>query len=186
MNRSKAVFNFFLYLLTVLFIYNSFGYLFLIIPAKAIIKKIVHYSIEKDKFNSDELEVLAFNLTDLNMNKYNFEWEEADKEFRFNGKMYDVKSSECRGDSIYYTCYYDEKESILDELFASHISRKKENEPNVSTVRIVLIALFSEEIKADFQNPRNNIPSIISFEFSKGKANKLIEDVPTPPPQLLS
>lgn len=186
MKHSKAAYKAFLYLLAVLFVFNSFGYLCLIIPAKVIIKKIVHHSLEKNKFDSEDLEVLAFKITELGEHKYDFEWEEADKEFRFNGKMYDVKSSERRGDSIYYTCYYDEEESILDELFASHISKKKENAQNVSSVRVVLIAVFNETIKHEFQNPRNNIPEMISLEYSRGKINKLIEDVPTPPPQFLS
>ena len=186
MKHSKAADKAFLYLLAVLFVFNSFGYLCLIIPAKVIIKKIVHHSLEKNRFDSEDLEVLAFKIKDLSELKYDFEWEEADKEFRFNGKMYDVKSSERRGDSIYYTCYYDEEESIMDELFASHISKKKENAQNVSSVRVVLIAVFNETIKHEFQNPRNNIPEMISLDYSRGKINKLIEDVPTPPPQFLS
>jgi len=169
----------------IVFIFNSFGYLCLIIPAKLMIKKIVHYSLEKDKFNSDDLEVLAFKLIDLNEHKYDFEWEEAGKEFRFNGKMYDVEKMEVKGDSIYYKCYYDHKENILEEIFAIYFcNNKKDKTRNVSN-HVMFFGLYSESIK-NINPLQNNTAINIRLPKTEDRLMNQIKDVLTPPPRLIS
>lgn len=182
--RHKKHSRIFCLLITLVFVYISFGYLFLFIPAKVLIKEIVQYSIEKKEIKSEELSTLVFDLTDLKKNKYDFIWVKKNKEFRFNGKMYDVEDRKIIGDSIYFICYYDHKENILEELFASHFSNNKKGELQSSSFRIILFGVFTEEVCTLNQVRPINEPTLLSLCTSADKLNNLIEDVLTPPPQL--
>ena len=90
-------------LISVLFLYNSLGYLFLYFPASHLIKHFVHKAIKEKKIKPEDLSILAFKLSDLKNNKYDFIWKKPGKEFRFNGKMYDIEDKVVSGDSVYYT-----------------------------------------------------------------------------------
>jgi hypothetical protein len=88
---SNKKYSKFIYLfLAVLFVYNSFGYLFLYFPVKTIIKQVVQKTLNEKNNDNDDLSVMVFNADGLKSNKYDFIWIEADKEFKFNGRMYDV------------------------------------------------------------------------------------------------
>ena len=106
MINKKSLTNTIKYFLVVLFIYNSFGYLLLYFPVQTIIKHVVLKAINEKKIKPEELSVLTFNLKNLEENKYDFIWKKPGKEFRFNGKMYDIEDKVINGDTIYYTVYY--------------------------------------------------------------------------------
>ncbi|MBE0539636.1 MAG: hypothetical protein IH620_07985, partial [Ignavibacterium sp.] len=184
MLSSKKITSFVFAAFLLLFIYNSFGYLLLYFPARTFIKEFVSESIRQDKIEAEELSTISFNKNDLKKNKYDFVWVKPDKEFRFNGKMYDVKKQIELNDSIYFTCYYDEEENILEELFAHYFNSRKQDTTHNSALRIILVGLFSEEIKSFSYNLYDE--DIINLPLLKKGAELIapIKDIPTPPPRL--
>ena len=56
--------------LAVLFVYNSFGYLFLYFPVKTIIKQVVQKTLNEKNNDNDDLSVMVFNADGLKSNKY--------------------------------------------------------------------------------------------------------------------
>jgi hypothetical protein len=178
---SKIIYLF----LSVLFIYNSFGYLVLYFPARTIIKHTVFKSIEKKEIAPEDLSVLAFNINDLKAKKYDFKWEKPGKEFRFNGKMYDIEAEEIKDDSIYFNCYYDHKENLIEEMFTIHFSDHKKDKTQNSIQRVILIGLYSEEIKNYNSKLQNRNVTNIPLQKTEAGLLNPINDVPTPPPRII-
>lgn len=185
MLKSKKINQFIFTALILFFIYNSLGYLLLYFPARTIIKEIVSESILQDKIADEELNIISFNVNDLKNNKYDFVWIKPDKEFRFNGKMYDVKNQIELNDTIYFNCYYDKDENILEELFAHAFNNRKQDTTHNSAQRIILIGFYSEEIENLsynlFEDDINNLPLL------KKEAEFIspVKDIPTPPPRVV-
>ena len=185
MIKSKKISTCISLVIAVIIIYNSFGYLCFLLPSKLLIKEFVHRAIEKEEMDPSELSILIFNLHDLKSNKYDFEWEKLNKEFRFNGKMYDVEKSEIKGDSIYFKCYYDHKENILEEIMALYFyNNKKDKTHNISN-HLLFFGLYSESIK-DNKLIQNNAAANIRPLKTEDRIMDHIKDVLTPPPQLIS
>ena len=178
---SKIIYLF----LASLFIYNSFGYLLLYFPASSLIKHIVQISIKEKNIDPADLSVLAFNINDLKAKKYDFIWVKPGKEFRFNGKMYDIEDKEIKDDTIYFNCYYDHKENLIEEMFAIHFSDNKKDKTQNSIQRIILIGLYSEVAK--YFNSKLQNRTVANIPLQKTEAGLLnpINDVPTPPPRLI-
>lgn len=185
MHHSKYFSKIIYLFLSVLFVYNSFGYLLLYFPARTIIKQIVQKSIKEKKIDPADLSVLAFNINDLKAKKYDFIWVKPDKEFRFNGKMYDIEAKEIKGDSIYYNCYYDHKENLIEEIFALQFKDHKKDKTQNSIQRIILFGLYSEEIKNFNSNLQNRVTTNIPLQKTEAGLLNHINDVPTPPPRVI-
>lgn len=183
MIRFKELTNKVYILLAVLVIYNSFGYLLVYFPASVLIKHFVQKSIKEKKISPENLSVLAFNISDLEKNKYDFIWKKPNKEFRFNGKMYDIEDKKIKGDSIYYTVYYDHKENILEELFSLHQKDSKKDKSQNTIQRVLLVGFYFEEIKYFAFNI--NMFDISNLPLDKNGADLLnhFTDVPSPPPR---
>ena len=145
MFKGRYFTNFIYTFLVVLFVYNSFGYLLLYFPIKTIVKHFVQESVQEKNIDRDELSVLVFNVNDLAQNKYAFIWIKPEKEFRFNGEMYDVEYKRVKGDSVYYTCYFDVEENFLEKIFALQNNDFKKDKTQSTANRVILLGLFSEE-----------------------------------------
>jgi hypothetical protein len=170
-------------LITVLFLYNSLGYLFLYFPASHLIKHFVHKALKEKKINSEDLSILAFNLSDLKNNKYDFIWKKPGKEFRFNGKMFDIEDKVESGDTVYYTVYYDHNENILEELFSlQQLDNKKDKSQN-TIQRVLLVGLYYEQLKYYFTDLRDTNSSNLLLNKNEAVFHNYISDVPTPPPR---
>jgi hypothetical protein len=170
-------------ILAVLVIYNSFGYLLMYFPTSVLIKHFVQKSVKEKKINPEDLSVLAFSISDLENNKYDFVWKKPSKEFQFNGKMYDIEDKVKSGDTIYYTVYYDHKENILEEMFSLHFTNSKKDNTQSPVQRILLVGMFSEEIKLAFTILNDRITSKIPLQKNEAGLLSLIADVLTPPPR---
>ena len=170
-------------LISVLFLYNSLGYLFLYFPASHLIKHFVHKAIKEKKIKHEDLSILAFKLSDLKNSKYDFIWKKPGKEFRFNGKMYDIEDKVVSGDSVYYTVYYDHKENILEELFSLQQSDNKKDRSQSSVQRVLLLGLYYEQLKYYFIDLQDINTSNLLLNKNEAVFHNFISDVPTPPPR---
>ena len=170
-------------LISVLFLYNSLGYLFLYFPASHLIKHFVHKAIKEKKIKPEDLSILAFKLSDLKDNKYDLIWKKPGKEFRFNGKMYDIEDKVVSGDSVYYTVYYDHKENILEELFSLQQTDNKKDKSQSSVQRVLLVGLYYEQLKCSFIDLQDINTSNLLLNKNEAVFHNFISDVPTPPPR---
>ena len=170
-------------LITVLFLYNSLGYLFLYFPASHLIKYFVEKTIKEKKIKPQDLSILPFKLSDLKNNKYDFIWKKRGKEFRFNGKMYDIEDKVVCGDSVYYTVYYDHKENILEELFSLQQTDNKKDKSQNTVQRVLLVGLFYEQLKCSFTDLQDINTSNLLLNKNEAVFHIYISDVPTPPPR---
>ena len=152
-------------------------------PASVLIKHLVQKSIKEKKINPEDLSILAFKISDLENNRYDFIWKKPNKEFRFNGNMYDIEAKMISGDTIYYTVYYDHKENILEEMFALHFTHSKKENTQNSVQRILLVGMFSEEIKVVLTKLNERITSKMPLQKNEAGFLSLTKDVPTPPPR---
>ncbi len=59
----------------------------------------------------EQLTLLSFSIPEANKI---LKWKH-DKEFQYQGQMYDVVKKEIRGDSIFYVCWWDHKETLLNK-----------------------------------------------------------------------
>jgi len=170
-------------LISVLFVYNSLGYLFIYFPASHLIKHFVHKAIKEKKIKHEDLSILAFKLSDLKNNKYDFIWKKPGKEFRFNGKMYDIEHKVVSGDSVYYTVYYDHKENILEGLFSLQQTDNKKDKSQNTVQRVLLVGLYYEQIKRYFIDLQIMYTSNLLLNKNEAGFHNYISDVPSPPPR---
>lgn len=184
MIRFKILTKYVYIFLAIVIIYNSFGYVMLYLPASSIIKAVVSKSIKDKKIKIEDLSVLVFKIVDLKNNKYDFIWVKPGKEFRFNGKMYDIEDKKETEDSVYYTCYYDHKENIIEEIFSSQVANHKNDRTNY-TQRVILVGLYSENIDCNYSKHFNDDIKHIPRLIKEAVTPNPIEDIPTPPPRLI-
>ena len=74
------------------------------------VKREIKWKIAND-LDRDELTQLKFSAKEI---KIKLRWKHS-KEFEYNGEMYDIVTSESRGDSIIYWCWWDNKETQLNK-----------------------------------------------------------------------
>ena len=72
-----------------------------------------------------ELIILKFKISNT---KSNLKWKHS-KEFEYEGEMYDVVKSIVKGDTILYTCWWDNKETKLNKQLAHLIGDIIGNNP---------------------------------------------------------
>ncbi|HKK73917.1 MAG TPA: hypothetical protein VJ953_02495 [Saprospiraceae bacterium] len=80
-------------------------------------KSEVRQEVEERKergFAEEELVQLQFSKVET---QTLLRWEHA-AEFEYQGQMYDVVRSEAKGDSMYYWCFWDEEETLLNQEIA--------------------------------------------------------------------
>ncbi|MDP2365031.1 MAG: hypothetical protein Q8M94_14835, partial [Ignavibacteria bacterium] len=152
-------------------------------PTSVLIKHFVNKSIIEKKISPEYLSILTFNISDLEKNKYNFIWKKPGKEFKFNGKMYDIENYNVKGDSVYYNVYYDHKENILEELFSLQQKDNKKDKSQNTVQRVLLAGLYFEHTKYLAFNI--NMVNKSNLPLDKNGADFLnhITDVPSPPPR---
>jgi len=167
-----------------IFIYSTFGYLVLFNPLRILIKEVVQNSLMENNIHTEELNTLVFNVKDLTNNVYDLIWV-GTSEFRFNGKIYDIKEKVTKGDSLYLTCYYDHKENILESLFTLFLANNRKDINQNSSNSVFMFGFFYEENKDIYsQFFEKDITNIPLLKTENGILN-FIKDIPSPPPRLV-
>lgn len=139
------------------------------------IKKQLANGLEKD-----QLVRLKFSKSDAEK----LHWEHA-AEFEYKGEMYDVISSEERGDSITYHCWWDNEETQLNKKLSQLVERALGTNQERDDHQDRLISFF----KSFFYTPTYevgerfaSIEDIVFFVISQPLCTVDFE-IPTPPPQ---
>ena len=84
--------------------------------------------------------------------------------------MYDIEDKVISGDTVYYKVYYDHNENILEELFSLY-SRQihKKDKTQSSVQRVLLVGLYSEQIRIVISIDLNNLNPIKHYRLIKMK-----------------
>lgn len=162
-----------------LLLFNSSGYILLYISSLHFVKKHIIKAIDRNEYDK-EIFLLTLSKKDIADGKIAFQWIHS-REFRYNGKMYDIKKNLSDNDSLRVYCYYDEKENLLEELFhkfaKSESEKSKQKNNNINLLSFIGLFCYSD-------NP--SIPNLEGLQipsYPNTYYDQFITDVPTPPPQ---
>lgn len=132
--------------------------------------------------NPVEMVHLAF--TEAQM-KADLRWEH-DREFEYRGQMYDIISSEVKGDTTYFYAYWDKLESIinhkLNELITLHLGGEADEKDESQLVVSLLKALYIHPN----QDSAKILEKIDPIKFLEIKAiyNSTLQGIDGPPPRV--
>lgn len=157
-------------------------YVLLYFSSLKIVKKTIHYLIEKDEFEK-ELIIISVSKKDIVNNNTKFEMVD-EKEFRFNGQMYDIKKDLSDADSLRFLCYMDEYENLLEQLFNKFDKSSKESKTN-QTVKITILPFLGLYFQQSDSSSNNFELVAYCFYESEKKLDNFIE-IHKPPPKILN
>lgn len=123
---------------------------------------------------------LAFDLKDAYRN---LKWKD-DHEFEYRGEMYDVVDKISAGDSVIFYCYQDHRETTLNKLIASFLSKAFTSDVPVKNHLNRLIQFFQSFV----DGPAHETLTVIQGNFFKyppmhlSNPMEVYQVPPTPPP----
>jgi hypothetical protein len=135
-------------------------------------ERIIHNLPEK------ELTLLRISSSD----KEKITWTENDKEFRYNGNMYDVVKIKAGTDTTYYYCFNDEKESKLFVNLDKLVKEQTDNSQSRTNQKKQDITYFFHELS--YTQCLTEIPFLYFNYPSRYKS--FYTDVLSPPPRINS
>lgn len=164
------------------FIYNSAVYFLLYSPAVYLIKNSVMKALEKNEYEK-EIIILSISKDDIKTGKVNYK-QIHEREFKLNGKMYDIKRDISDEDSLRFYCYYDKKENYFEELFSAHFEKENREKtgPVFSMIKIFPVINY---FKINSENPLKIFDTGITIIHSKQKEYFTYSEIPTPPPKFV-
>lgn len=114
-------------------------------------------------------------------------WEHS-KEFEYNGQMYDIVSSEIKGDSIYYHCWWDYEETKLNKklkkLVASAFDQDEDNKKAQKNLHNYLWSFFCTD-PFDWQTTLPEKTEVVYQDVMHANFfNSNLITPPTPPPKV--
>jgi hypothetical protein len=146
---------------------------------KVMVRKEVKWKMI-DGLDRDELSLIAISKDQ----KGQLEWEHS-KEFEYQGEMYDVVYKKETGDSLFYWCWWDHKETQLNRQLASltRILLDSDTKRKESSSRITF---FFKSLYSDANKDRERVALEDPLEFHEiySKSWKsLTLSPPSPPPR---
>ncbi len=147
-------------------------------------KKLVRKSVKKmiiREMDKSELKLLIFPITQAE----NLHWKH-DKEFEYQGKMYDVVQSEEKNGFIYYWCWLDNDETALnkkiDRILSNFLGNNPDKKEKKKQVRDFYKSLFIEDNSLAIFYSNGLFEQLISTYYN-AKINDVFLDLPLPPPK---
>ena len=133
--------------------------------------------------DESELVTLTFSVSD---SKTQLEWEH-DREFEYQGQMYDVVSSKSTTDSITYVVIWDRAETKIKAQLATLLDRSVQDDPEHQSTRqqlqSFLTSLFAEQL---FEWHAINASELKQGKTLYGEKHfNSYQKVPSPPPRLV-
>jgi len=147
---------------------------------KAVVKKETQRQIDEG-MDKSKLVVLKFSKEET---KTKLRWEHAN-EFEYNHKMYDIVEIKTVGDTVYYRCWYDHEETVLNRQLEELAGHVLGNDPEFK-IAVTLQKPFTESLYClfsfDYDIPAPELlkkqSGLFLYSFSQ-----IILQPPTPPPQ---
>lgn len=137
-----------------------------------------------EKYSENDLQEIIIHKNEI---ESKLAWEH-EREFELDGEMYDVISTEIKGDSISYHCIHDEKESSINKRMISFIK----NYLNDQTGRDASLIAFSDIFKVLYPPFTILTEYAVFMEIQSGFFGYEISAIPqyynqpsTPPPRMI-
>jgi hypothetical protein len=129
-----------------------------------------------------DLTVLAFSKKEA---AQVLEWEH-EREFEYQGEMYDVVQTESRGDSLFYTCFHDHAETALNRQLDQWLAQWLRHSPAQQQQGERLLCFF----RSLFFMPTATLNPVAFGEnrqlfYYQMPAGQAAEPLSTPPPERL-
>lgn len=161
--------------LLLLFIYGTVGYFVAFQVERYTVRQEIKHRI-KQGVPTEELTIISDDATNSRLN-----WVKPNKEFRINGKMYDVVSKRVEGNTVYYSCINDTQE---DKLF-ENLDKQVDNALNDSGKKNTKNNL-KDYIPAERFTPKQVGLSFTSTIYTPDHYQSPNLELVTPPPPFLS
>lgn len=114
------------------------------------------------------------------------DWEHS-KEFEYHGEMYDVVEFETKGDTTYYWCWADKKETRLntrlEELIAQTLGNNPRNQENGRRVHSFFKSLYFSDASEMEEVPFREMKTKSHFTPDSFQSPRF--SPPMPPPDLV-
>lgn len=136
------------------------------------------------EMDQEELVLLKFSKKEA---ETKLRWEHS-KEFEYNGQMYDIVSSEIKGDSIFYRCWWDYEETHLNKklkkLVASAFDHDEDNQKAQKNLHTFLWSFFCTD-PFDWQATLPQKTEMVYRDTIHAHIfNSILISPPTPPPKV--
>ena len=156
-------------------------YVFLKLQKKQIKKEIKWKMIAG--LDKDELVLLKFTKEEAQIK---LRWEHS-KEFEYNGEMYDIAQKSTQGDSIFYWCWWDHKETKLNQqlnvLIAFVLGNNQQRKNNLEQLANFYKSLFYEQFPSKWD--LTALQSIKTIKHYKFNFQGISLSPPVPPPEVV-
>ncbi len=147
---------------------------------KTTVKKEVKRQIEEG-IDEDEIVLLTFSKEEI---KTKLRWEHP-REFEYNHRMYDIVESMTEGDTVYYWCWYDHEETMLNRRLAELKNQASGKSPKIRKYTALILST-SESLTCLFPyNGDVSIPELLNKQIGifYHLYSQIFIQPPTPPPQ---
>lgn len=135
----------------------------------------------KHSVSQEDLVIISIDYTDASL----LTWTKPNKEFRFQGQMYDVVDKEVKGTKALYRCLHDFKESKLfahlDMHIKNYIAHNPEQQNKAKNLFNVMAKLFFLQWEELSLEAKSTIRINHTFYIQNYKSIAL--DLRNPPPQ---
>jgi hypothetical protein len=167
-------------LLTILFLYSTVGFL-------AVHSFLSNYYKElgirevKELADTDEIQILVFDKSDIQKSKIEFMWIHSD-EFRYNGDMYDIVKKEENENQLILYCLNDSRETKLEKDFERELDNNTKNKKQNTGDNNPFNTLNSEAAGESSLNLSDVKRISFGFNYIK-KYVPICTEIPSPPPK---
>ena len=170
-------------ILTISIILNSFGYYIAFKGVQYSVKKEIKRKL-KNNVPEDELFIIRLTKSDISKGKNGFKYIEANKEFTYNNKMFDIVRRETKGDSVIFHCINDvQEENILaniDFLVKENFCKSPATKKKASnSIKLIIKHALP---KSDIEFPSNCLSKLLSEKYFS-TIFPIFIDVISPPPE---
>jgi hypothetical protein len=154
-------------------VFNTFGYFVWYSVSKYNIREEAEKKI-REGINEAELSLIVIKTSDLST----IDWTKENKEFRYNGEMYDIVRMEIKGGSVHYYCFKDREEKQLIAQFIKSETTKKETDKK-------LVKFFNFQFYQDIEASKNALViwDMIYTERVDRPLSRYLDSL-SPPPEL--
>lgn len=171
-----------IYFLLSLIAFNSFGYVIVHTRNKSDVKKFTEEYLNRNK-SKEKLITLTFSINSVDKGTSRIIWKKENREFLFDGNMYDITETKIIEDSIYYTCYLDEKENEIEKSFNRLFDKKHGDDPKAPLTKIIVIKFLADYL-LNSEILQYNIPILNYYSSSvRNSFQNFYSEILTPPPQ---
>jgi hypothetical protein len=167
-------------LLTALVLINLFGFYTLFILKQVDVKEEMAEKISH-AFSTEHCETLSFDKSEYAALLFN----DNGKEFRYNGRLYDVVNIKNSGNRVIVMVEYDASETALVDAFGSFVSQQQDKDQSSSPVKNIISHFQQDYIvnHAAVITFNNSLPIGFNRINQSYPPSSFVADKLAPPPQ---